>query len=61
MYKSNVNGSEISLSLIKKKNARITNYKQGILIHQEMHGIFFRILKMVVLELRSRGSLNNLS
>ena len=60
MYKSNVNGSEISLSLIKKKN-RITNYKQGILIHQEMHGIFFRILKMVVLELRSRGSLNNLS
>ena len=60
MYKSNVNGSEISLSLNKKKT-RITNYKKGILIHQEMHGIFFRILKTVVLELRSRGPLNNLS
>ena len=59
MYKSNVNGSEISLSLNKKK--RITNYKKGILIHQEMHGIFFRILTTVVLELRSRGPLNNLS
>ena len=59
MYKNNVNGSEISLSLNKKN--RIINYEKGILIHQEMHGIFFRILKMVVLELRSRGSLNNLS
>ena len=59
MYKNNVNGSEISLSLNKKN--RIINYKKGILIHQEMHGIFFGILKMVVLELRSRGSLNNLS
>ena len=59
MYKSNVNGSEISLSLNKKK--RITNYKKGILIQKEMHGIFFRILTTVVLELRSRGPLNNLS